>query len=173
MSKQKIVGLESGDVSIVSFLNEINVDLKAKEHLDYRFQCCEKRSSHSSHTCEHGMMDLVIEAWKDPDNRSDFNVMVVSMAHYGEMNGDLMRDPDVVFKVYQMGNDIQGNPIVHVRMVSYRNDYVGVFQESMKYGENGEILVSKKLQKEQKSFLLQFIRNVKAQKYTPVRKVEA
>jgi len=44
-----------------------------------------------------------------------------SFAHYGEQNGDAMRDPDVVFYA--------PDRLTGVMPVSYRNDYLGVWKE--------------------------------------------
>jgi hypothetical protein len=52
-----------------------------------------------------------------------------SIAHYGEQNGDAMRDPDIVF-------------IKHDRLympVSYRNDYLGIDREYARYDDSGKI----------------------------------
>jgi hypothetical protein len=46
---------------------------------------------------------------------------IVSLAHYGEQNGDLMRDPEVVFVRYK----IEEGPELAVP-VYYRNDYGGI-----------------------------------------------
>lgn len=53
----------------------------------------------------------------------------VSIAHYGQENGDLMRDPEIVFyhdrkegKAYAM---------------NYRNDYGGTWEVSIKEGDDG------------------------------------
>ncbi|MEI8248167.1 MAG: hypothetical protein WCI51_20190 [Lentisphaerota bacterium] len=44
---------------------------------------------------------------------------VYSLAHYGEQNGDLMADPEITFGE----SDHEFYPL------SFRNDYVGVYQE--------------------------------------------
>ncbi|OGV41419.1 MAG: hypothetical protein A2X46_16425 [Lentisphaerae bacterium GWF2_57_35] len=54
---------------------------------------------------------------------------LVSVAHYGEQNGDLMRDPDIVI----MANEQNAWPI------SYRNDYVGIDHESADFDEAGQL----------------------------------
>jgi hypothetical protein len=54
---------------------------------------------------------------------------LVSVAHYGEQNGDLMRDPDIVI----MANEQTAWPI------SYRNDYVCVFHEAADFDEAGRL----------------------------------
>jgi hypothetical protein len=51
-----------------------------------------------------------------------------SLAHYGECNGDAMRDPDVVFYVDGAG----------VYPVSYRNDYAGADNEYVEFDESGQ-----------------------------------
>jgi hypothetical protein len=63
----------------------------------------------SLHLKADGFNDVVIEKlWK---NR-------VSLTHYGEQNGDLMKDPDVEVLLLPDGT---------IRGVSYQNDYVGVY----------------------------------------------
>ena len=49
---------------------------------------------------------------------SDYRLL--SICHYGEQNGDLMRDPDMVLRVY--------DAMEQVEALSFRNDYVGVYQ---------------------------------------------
>ncbi len=56
---------------------------------------------------------------------------LVSLCHYGEQNGDLMRDPDMVFLFHNLPNGSVAEP------VSYRNDYLRVFQEVYRYDETG------------------------------------
>jgi hypothetical protein len=61
---------------------------------------------------------------------------LVSVAHYYEQNGDLMRDPDVVFVI---GTD------EHVYPISYRQDGLGIDQEAA-YVEDGQWKVKTKMQ---------------------------
>ncbi len=56
---------------------------------------------------------------------------LVSLCQYGEQNGDLMRDPDLVFMVTDLPDGTVAEP------VSYRNDYLGIFQEVYRYDETG------------------------------------
>jgi hypothetical protein len=65
-------------------------------------------------------MPLVIEA---TDESGPCGLPVVSVAHYGEQNGDLMRDPEMCFEL-----GFAGSP--HLDPFYYRNDYVGVEQWS-------------------------------------------
>lgn len=56
-----------------------------------------------------GFMDLTVER---------LNEREVSLTHYGEMNGDLMADPDVVMQIAEDGS--------WVRAVTFRNDYAAL-----------------------------------------------
>jgi hypothetical protein len=65
-------------------------------------------------------MELVIEA---VDESGPMGLPAISVAHYGEQNGDLMRDPEMCFELgFHDGPEL--NPFY------YRNDYVGVEQWS-------------------------------------------
>jgi hypothetical protein len=56
---------------------------------------------------------------------------LVSLCHYGEQNGDLMRDPDIVFLFHNAPDGAAAEP------VSFRNDYLGIVQEVYRYDETG------------------------------------
>ena len=77
-----------------------------------------------------------------------------SFAHYGEQNGDAMRDPDVVM----MDGDKLG-----LYPVSFRNDYLGVDNESLVY-EDGRVTGHRpKMQASITSFCATWARNLKDQ----------
>jgi hypothetical protein len=65
-------------------------------------------------------MPLCIEAM---DESGPMGLPAVSVAHYGEQNGDLMRDPEMCFELGFAGG-------VHLNPFYYRNDYMGVEQWS-------------------------------------------
>jgi hypothetical protein len=52
---------------------------------------------------------------------------LVSVAHYGEQGGDLMRDPEIVFEV--AGGQWH--------LVSIQQDYVGSYREAVSVAEDG------------------------------------
>jgi hypothetical protein len=56
---------------------------------------------------------------------------LVSLCQYGEQNGDLMRDPDIVFLLHNLPDGVAAEP------VSFRNDYLGTVQEVYRYDEAG------------------------------------
>lgn len=57
---------------------------------------------------------------------------LVSLCHYGEQNGDLMRDPDIVFVFQSTPNGTIAEP------VSFRNDYLGIHQDVYHYDQAGQ-----------------------------------
>ncbi len=57
---------------------------------------------------------------------------LVSLCHYGEQNGDLMRDPDIVFLFHNVPDGAAAEP------VCFRNDYLGIVQEVYRYDEAGK-----------------------------------
>lgn len=56
-----------------------------------------------------------------PLNVEDIGDGCISISHYGEQNGDVMRDPEVVFRLYVIGS---GGELAFP--VYFRNDYAGV-----------------------------------------------
>jgi len=65
-------------------------------------------------------MELVIEGM---DESGPMGLPAISVCHYGEQNGDAMRDPEMCFEL-----GLGGGP--HLNPFYYRNDYMGVEQWS-------------------------------------------
>ena len=76
----------------------------------------------------------------------------ISVAHYYEQNGDLMRDPEMVFEVSPDGWE----------PVSYRQDNLGVYQEAVVV-DNGQTVLRPRLIRELKAFAGQWDRNLAQQ----------
>jgi hypothetical protein len=74
-----------------------------------------------------GFMPLSVEKIGFSEDRH----RLVSLCQYGEQNGDLMRDPDLVFMVTDLPDGAVAEP------VSFRNDYMGIVQEVYRYDEAG------------------------------------
>ena len=101
-----------------------------------------------------GYMPLSIEAI---GTSADGN-RLISICHYGEQNGDLMRDPEMVFELFTHGETSAAEPL------SFQNDYVGVFQEVYRYDESGKKThVKTRLKAELKSFARTWFTNLKDQ----------
>ena len=66
-------------------------------------------------------MALVIEAVPEP---GPLALPAISVAHYGEQNGDPMRDPEMCFELFKRGGSLALDPYY------FRNDYMGSEQWS-------------------------------------------
>ena len=99
-------------------------------------------------------MDLVIEYVGEGPR----GFPMVSVAHYGRQNGDLMRDPDVVFEVgdAEFGEAVWGP-------ISFRNDYAGIDQVAVFKNEKGQVKINPQLVLELKDFARLWDRNLEAQ----------
>jgi hypothetical protein len=78
---------------------------------------------------------------------------LVSVAHYGEQNGDPMRDPEIVFEV-MAGT---WNP------VSIQQDYMGSFREAVFVGEDGKVSLRPALVRDIAAFARVWDHNLKLQ----------
>ena len=83
-----------------------------------------------------------------------FDKTSISLCHYGEQNGDLMRDPEMIFWKNENGDFYP---------YYYRNDYVGVEKYSGKIVNNRLIVSNKTIQKDQTEFSNLWLSNIKSQ----------
>lgn len=97
-------------------------------------------------------MALVIEAM---DESGPCGLPAISVAHYGELNGDAMRDPEMCFELGLAGG-------VHLDPFYFRNDYVGVEQWSRFIGE-GQYVCHIQLHAEQQRFASLWDKNLQQQ----------
>src|SRR5260370_35989736 len=97
-------------------------------------------------------------------------MVLVSVAHYGEQNGDLMRDPDMVFDVSSSEDCPLGWASGNWRPVSFRNDYTGTLQEAVFVGEKGQVMIRPRLLKELREFARTWDRNIRAQGFVEAAK---
>jgi len=101
-----------------------------------------------------GYMPLSVE---DIGKSADGN-RLVSVCHYGEQNGDLMRDPDIVFEIHTYAIPHMAEPL------SFRNDYIGTMQEVYRYDDSGKKThVNARLKHDLKSFARTWFKNLKDQ----------
>lgn len=93
-------------------------------------------------------MALVIEAVPEP---GPLNLPAISIAHYGEQNSDLMRDPEMCFEL--------SKPLCSQVLSAYyyRNDYMGVEQFS-RYRDGANYVFIPDLCEEHEAFTDQSIR---------------
>jgi hypothetical protein len=110
-----------------------------------------------------GFMPLSVE---DIGQSGDGN-RLISICHYGEQNGDLMRDPDMVFEIHAWADAPAAEPL------SFRNDYMGLLQEVYRYDDAGrKTHVNAKLKQELKSFAKTWFSNLKQQGFLSEAKRE-
>ena len=82
------------------YLKSVGIDIFLQGHNSYKLAST-------------GFMDLTVETWQEGRNT------MVSMCHYGKQNGDLMKDPDILFKLEQ-------------EIITYKEiqmDYTGYYSE--------------------------------------------
>lgn len=101
-----------------------------------------------------GYMPLSVE----DIGRSGEGNRLVSLCHYGEQNGDLMRDPDIVFMFHDLPDGAAAEP------VSFRNDYMAICQEVYNYDDAGKRThIRPALKAELKSFSRTWFTNLRQQ----------
>ena len=91
------------------------------------------------------------------------NLPAVSVTHYGEQNGDLMRDPEMCFEM-----EIQNGQTIALMPYYYRNDYMGIEEQSVIEGQRSQdgeqpIRVNLKQIREHGTFARSWDRNLKRQ----------
>lgn len=102
----------------------------------------------------HGYMPLSIERI----GTSGEGHQLVALAHTGIQNGDVMVDPEMVFRF------IDSDDVQMAEPISFRNDYMGINQEVYRYNEAGTAThVNTRLKAELKSFAKVWFRNLQDQ----------
>ena len=97
---------------------------------------------------------LVEQATADIQVPGPNGYTTLSVAHYGEQNGDPMADPEMTFTI--VGGEYYP--------ISFRNDYVGLYQEVFRYDEDGRPeAIDKKLQSDLTAFANQWMKNIQEQ----------
>ena len=96
-----------------------------------------------------GFMPLCVEVIGQPKPGQ----WIVSLAHYFEMNGDFVCDPDVTFLVAMDGAAYP---------MTFQQGIPPVYQVAMEY-RDGSLCLNEKLQKEITSFCNTWLRNVREQ----------
>ena len=83
---------------------------------------------------------------------------LIALSHTGQQNGDLMRDPEMVFEIHTYASPDMAEPL------SFRNDYMGVMQEVYHYDDEGKkIHVNARLKQDLTSFARTWFQNLKNQ----------
>ena len=99
-------------------------------------------------------MRLVIEVLPETGPNGH---LVISVAHYGEQNSDLMRDPEMLFEV------ADNDGLTELRPFYFRNDYAGVEQWSRYRNESGDLVCLPQRTRELEAFAKMWDRNLGSQ----------
>ena len=94
-------------------------------------------------------MALVIEATPEP---GPCGLPAISVAHYGEQNGDLMRDPEMCFELQEQNSS----------SFYFRNDYLGIEQWS-RFVRDEQYSVNAELYRQHEEFARMWDKNIRAQ----------
>lgn len=83
---------------------------------------------------------------------------LVAISHTAVQNGDLMRDPELVFELFALGDERGAEPI------TFRNDFAGLLQDVYDYDDHGRRThLRPRLKAELKAFAAMWFRNLRAQ----------
>ena len=77
---------------------------------------------------------------------------VISIAHYGEQNGDLMADPEMTFIIQS-----------DYYPISFRNDYLAISQEVFRFKDGKPTHIKPELQSDLTTFANTWMRNIQDQ----------
>ncbi|MEZ2347030.1 hypothetical protein [Terriglobus sp. RCC_193] len=99
-------------------------------------------------------LSLVIEA---TDESGPLGLPAISVCHYGEQNGDAMRDPEMCFELGYAGG-------AHLIPYYWRNDYVAVEQVSRAIIRDHYVALTA-LQKQHEKFAETWDNNLRLQQY--------
>ena len=102
-------------------------------------------------------MALVIEA---TDESGPCGLPTISVCHYGEQNGDLMRDPEMCFELGFAGG-------AHLNPFYWRNDYAGIEQWS-RFIQEGNYFYHLQLHAQHESFAKTWDTNLRQQGFAEV-----
>lgn len=83
---------------------------------------------------------------------------LVAISHTAVQNGDLMRDPELVFELFELDDVTAAEPI------TFRNDFVGALRDVYDYDDHGRRThLRPRLKAELKDFASMWFRNLRAQ----------
>jgi hypothetical protein len=102
-------------------------------------------------------MQLVIEA---TDESGPCGLPAISVCHYGEQNGDLMRDPEMCFELGMAGG-------AHLNPWYWRNDYAAVEQWS-RFITDGNYAYHTELHRQHKQFAKLWDKHLRQQGFAEV-----
>jgi len=80
------------------------------------------------------------------------NMVTIALAHNSVQNGDVMADPDMQIRL--------NFKIKTAQAMTFQNDYLSIYQESVFVNADGKTMCRPKLMKEHNAFLDQWTKNI-------------
>lgn len=134
--------------SMLRYLSQSGINVKLPGHNSYKLT-----------TKNNVFMPLTVETFYAGHDANGNEILKVSVCHYGEQNGDLMRDPEIVYRVIEMSGTLMEMP----EMVQM--DYSGHYQEAIYEDDNGKTLIRPAVVKDLQSFTKLWVKNLREQKH--------
>jgi hypothetical protein len=112
-----------------------------------------------------GFMPLIMERLEENISTPWSLATTYSLAHYYEQNGDLMRDPEMVFIVVDNRFDEKDMQAIGIYPQTFQQDNLGLYEESARI-ENGELTKYIKVwQSAHTSFANIWLKNLQQQRF--------
>ncbi len=117
---------------------------------------------HTKFTSE-GFMPLVMEQVGELINTPWGKGQLYSLAHYYEQNGDLMRDPEMVFIVVDNRKDAKDYDFIGIYPQLFQQDSLDLYEESVNIVNNTVTTYKPHWQAAHVSFANQWLKNIQQQ----------
>ncbi len=110
-----------------------------------------------------GFMPLVMEQIGTLINTPYGKAQLYSFSHYYEQNGDLMRDPEMVFIVVDNRRDEKDYDSIGIYPQLFQQDSLGIYEESVCIENNAVTTYKPAWQEAHAAFANQWLRNINQQ----------
>jgi hypothetical protein len=110
-----------------------------------------------------GFMPLIIETIEENIETVYGSAKCVSVVHYYEQNGDLMRDPEMVFIIVDKRKNLKDFESIFICPQSYRQDNLNIEEESVSIINRKIISFNKYFQAAHCSFASLWLKNISQQ----------
>jgi hypothetical protein len=112
-----------------------------------------------------GFMPLVMEQVGELHSTPYGTAQLYSLAHYYEQNGDLMRDPEMVFIVVDNRKDERDYDLIGIYPQLFQQDSLDIYEESVNIVNNKVTTYKPVWQAAHVNFANQWLRNMQHQRF--------
>ena len=118
-----------------------------------------------------GIMPLTIERINTGLKTPWGTGCVISLAHYYELNGDLMRDPEITYLVVDNRPEPGDFDLIGIWPAEFTNDGAGVYHRYLEFNDGEVTLTNENSQHDAATFSTSWFNNLKwQQEITPAKK---